>query len=181
MTHLGLPKRVEAFDGILKAVFEWRCEHGDDSQGQAQATHATHRIGKLVRPLEAGVVVKLCVMRQPDRTPARREVVDHLARANAKLGPSIGLIAMHRGRGEHRKLRPFVQLQVLDQIEAIEFSLPCGHLRQMPAARRRGPTQAFVGIGSPVPLEDASNGGYRRHQAVSGLLQRLMNGGRSDE
>src|SRR3954469_7839327 len=176
LPHLALPKRVEALNEVLKAVFKRGCKHRDDTQRQTQAADTPDGVGKLVRALEAGVVIKLSIMRQPDRTPTSQQAADHRARVDAKPGPSIGLISVQRGGSKHRELRSFIKLQVLDQIKTIELGSPCSHLRQMPAARRRGPSQAFARIRSPMAPKDTSDRGHRRHRAISCPLQSLMNG-----
>jgi len=73
LPDFGLPQGVEALDGVLHPVLQWRHEHRNDPQRQTQAAHAPHRVRELVRALKHGVIVKLRIGRQPIVLPTRQQ------------------------------------------------------------------------------------------------------------
>ena len=72
LPDLALPKSVEAFDRVLEARLARRGKHGDDLEGQTQPADAPDRVGKLMRPLEDGIVVELRVAGQGRRGASAR-------------------------------------------------------------------------------------------------------------
>src|SRR5438105_15818439 len=59
--NLGLPQRVEAFDGVLHPVLEWRHEYGRHAELQAHTADATHGMGMWRWALKHVVVVELSI------------------------------------------------------------------------------------------------------------------------
>ena len=67
--HLDLPTAIEVFDGGLEAWLSGWCEHRSYTQLQTDPYNAAQGAATAVAALEDGVVVELCVCRQPELTP----------------------------------------------------------------------------------------------------------------
>lgn len=168
LPHLGLPEGVEALDGVLQAMFErWR-EDGRHAQCETKAADPPDGIGKLVCPLEAGVVVELSVGRQTQLGPALDQAMHHHGSAQLDLRPSTDLMAVDGNAGEHAQPRPAMQSQIFDQVETVQLGGAAGEIGEIPAWRRRRsalPSRAVLGA---MALEHAVNGRQRRYRNASG-------------
>src|SRR5713226_5716926 len=135
LPKLGLPKRVKALDRVLKAWFARWGEHYDHAQGQAQPTDAANGVGVLVRPLEQRVVIELRVVGQPVATPALYQALQHCLGTGRIQRPDIGQPAVQRGAGEDRDQRAVGNLQILNQVKAVQLGVACGQCGEIPTLR----------------------------------------------
>ena len=87
----------------------------------------------LMRPLEDRSVVELRVGGQPLASPALPQGLERGLCAHALHDPRVRQRAMQARGGEHRDERPLSDLQVLDEVKAVEFGLPAGEIGQIPA------------------------------------------------
>ena len=132
LPDLGLPKGVEPFDGILETRLARGCEHRNHPQRQAQAADAPDRIGELVSTLEDRIVVELGVAGQPMLAPVPEQGIHSDLGAGPRHDPGRREGAMQADAGEHRHQRAVGVLQVLDEVEAVEFGFSCGQIGQIP-------------------------------------------------
>src|SRR5438552_16107205 len=175
LPYFGLVQAVEAFDRVLQAEFQWGHEYRNYVQGQTQPNNTAETIGKAMRALEAGIVVKLNVRGHAQLLPARLQTSDHLDRPDLEARPRIHDTAMQRGGGEHRYLWPLLQLEIFNHIQTIELSATRRHCRQMPATRRSRMPYSPPGIDLPMAAENATNRRHRR-RVLPRVAQRLGNG-----
>jgi len=70
--NLSRPFAVIAFYPVLKPVLTRRGEDRHDAKTQTGADHSSYRILMLMRPTEAGVVIKLRIVRQTKRRQCAR-------------------------------------------------------------------------------------------------------------
>lgn len=159
--HLVLPQAVEVLDAVLEAVLTRRGKDGHHRQGEAQAADPADGVGELMGSLETGVIVELCVVRQAERTPTLQKIINDFGRAEGRAGPSIDLVSVQCHAGEDVNQRPACDLEVLDDIEAIELGTAGSHLRQIPARWGWWSTDAVGTVGDPMAFKDAIEGGPR--------------------
>ncbi len=173
---LALPQAVEAFDGILKARLTWWGKHRNDLQCQAQAADTSDGIGELVRSLEDRIVVKLGVSGKTVSAPAFNQGFQRGPCAGPLHHPGISQCSVHAGTSKHRDERPASDLQILNEIEAVELDLAVGQIRQIPALGRRRPALPMRAIEHPVTRKHTVDRRARRH-VLHGivLLQRQAN------
>src|SRR5262249_56882144 len=131
----------------------------DDAQAQAQPADTPDHIGMDVRPLEDRVVVELGVARQAELAPVLDQALDHELRRDA-LAPRPGRdqAAMQRDGVEYLDLGAGLDGQALDDIDAVEFPAATSHLRQIPARRRRRPSDPMATVQHAATAEDAVDG-----------------------
>ena len=150
LPDLALPEAVEALNGILEARFAWWGKYGNDLQGQTQAADPPDTVSISVISLKDRIVVELCVGGQPFAAPAFDQSCEGSACAGSFHWPGVDQRAMQAGRSEHRDKRPTSDLQILDEVKAVQFGLAGGQIRQMPALGRRGPALSMRAIEHPV-------------------------------
>ena len=122
LPDLGLPKRVEPFDGALEPGLAWGRECRNHPQGQTQPADAPDRVGELVRTLEDRIVVELRVAGQPVLTPVPKECVNGGLGAGLRHDPGRRERGMQADTSEHRNQRATGDLQVFDEVKAVEIS-----------------------------------------------------------
>jgi hypothetical protein len=115
-----------------------------------------------VRPLEDRVVVELGVARQTELPPVLDQALDDELGGDALIaGPRGHQAAVQRDPVEHLDLRAIADDQSLDDVEAVEFPAPAGHLRQVPARWRRGPSRPMLMVQGAATTQDAVDGALR--------------------
>ena len=169
LPDFALPEGVEAFDGVLEAVLAGWGEHRDHLQGQTQPAHAADRVGELVRTLKDGIVVELCISRQPFAAPAIGKGFEGRLGAGMLDHPDIRQRPVQAGGSEYRDQRPPGDLQVLDEVKAVQLGLALGESGQMPAFRRRRTALPMRAIERAVALEHPVN-----RRARGKLLKRAV-------
>jgi len=136
LPDLALPQPIEAFDGILETRLARWGEDRDHSQCQTQPADTSDGISELMRSLEDCVVVKLRVGGQPITAPALNQGLQRGPSAGPLHDPSLGQCAVQASAGEHIDKGTVGDLQVLDEIEAVELGSPSGQIGQIPALGR---------------------------------------------
>lgn len=151
----GLPKCVEALDGVLQSGLAWRGEHLGDTQSQAQSCDAPDAVRELVSTLEDGVVVKLGVAGQAVLLPALQQQLHGVLRGAPRHDPSVGQCAVQTGGGENRNQRTVGDLQILDEVEGIQLRPGECHLWQVPALWGGRAALPMHGVDCTVSLQNA--------------------------
>ena len=128
LPNFALPQAIEPFDGILQTRLARRRKHWDDAQRQTQAGDATHRVGIVVCPLEHIIVVKLGVVGEPVGSPAPQQRLYGGSRSALPHDPGIGQRAMQADTGQQADQRTVGNLQVLNEVEAVEFCFATGRV-----------------------------------------------------
>src|SRR5512135_2469682 len=158
-----LPGAVVLLDGRLEARLARRHEHRGDAQAQAQPADAPDHIEMDVRPLEDRIVVELGVARQAELPPMLDQALDHELRRDAlPTRQGRDQAAMERDAVEDLDLGAAADDESLDDIDAVEFPTAAGHLRQIPAPRRRRLPDPMPPVQHAPTPEDAVDGPLRR-------------------
>ncbi len=176
LPDFALPQGIEAFDSILEARLARWGEHRDNPQCQTQPADTPDGVGELVRSLEDRVVVKLRVGGQPVAAPALDQGLQRGPCAGALHDPGLGQCAVHAGAGEHIDKGPSSDLQVFNEIEAVELGLSRGQIGQIPALGRCRPALPMHAIKRAVTRKHA----VYRHARGNRLKRLLMLQGQAD-
>ena len=131
-----------------------------------------------VRPLEDRIVVELGVAWQAELPPMLDQALNHeLGRDALPARPGCNQAAMERDAVEDLDLGSAADDQTLDEIEAVKFPVPAGHLREIPARRRGRPSNPMPSVQHAPTAEDAVDGPLRRQRfdpaGSEGLEDRL--------
>src|SRR3990172_7851489 len=170
LPDLALPQGVEAFNGILEARLARWGEHRDNPQCQTQPGDTPDGVGELVGSLEDRVVVKLCVGGQPLAAPVLNQGLQRSPCAGPLHDPGLGQCAVQAGAGEHIDKGPSRDLQVLNEIEAVELGSARGQIGEIPAPRAGRPAVPMHAIESPVTRKHSVDGDARRKLLRSTVL-----------
>jgi hypothetical protein len=162
LPYLSLPTGVKAFDGGLETGFSGRSKDSGDSQAQTQTDHPSQSIAELVRALEASVVIELGIAWQAKDLPVLDHGLDRSAGKDRAIWPRSDQTSVQRYGIEDFDVDSTFDDQALDDIEAIEFMTPLGHLRQVPTGWWWGMTSPTSAIQNPAPLQDTPDGSYGR-------------------
>src|SRR5262249_37886104 len=73
-------------------------------------------------------------------------------------------------------LRPILDDQALDEVEAVQLGVPGGDPRQIPPRRRRPTTRALAAVQGAAPLQDQADGAQRGWLANAAGPQRAVDG-----
>lgn len=139
LPDLALPQPIEAFDGILEArLARWGEDRGH-SERQTQPADTSDGVGRSVCSLEYCGVVKLGISRQPVTTPALDQGLQRGPSAGPLHDPGLGQRAVQAGAGEHIDKRACGNLQILDEIEGVQFGSPTGQIGKIPPLGRCRP------------------------------------------
>ena len=136
-------------------------------QAQAKSNDASDGIAKLVSALETGVVIKLGIGRQSERSPMFNQGLNHRMSEDG-IGPRGDQTSIHRYRVENFDSSSAFEDQALDNIEAIQLASSSCHLGQIPTGWRWPMTSSTSAIQNAAPLQDPSDGtqcGKRSHAA----------------
>jgi hypothetical protein len=163
LPYFSLPSSVEAFDGGLETGFPGGSKDGGDSQAQTQTDHPSQSVAELVSALETSVVIELGVSWQSKDFPVLDHSLDRCTSKDRAIWPRSNQTSMQRYGVKDLDVDSAFDDQTFDNIEAIEFVAPLGHLRQIPTGWRRWMTSSMPTIQSPAPLQDAPNGAYGRN------------------
>ena len=174
--HL-LPSAIEVLDLGLEAGLSGRGEDGSDSQKQAESHDPTQDIRVLMGSLESGIVVELGIGRQPVLPPMAQQarkccLGGHLG----GLGPRLSEASVQGDGRQDVDQRPVLNPEVFDQIEAVDFGLGRGDVRQVPAFRGRGATQTPQSVQSSPTFQDTGDGSIRRDIGQTAVAQFLAEG-----
>jgi hypothetical protein len=168
LPDFSLPTSVKAFDRSLEPGFSWRSKDRGYSQAQAKSNDASDGIPKLVSALETGVVIKLGIGRQSERSPMFNQGLNHRMSEDGVIGPRGDQTSMHRYSVENFDSSSAFDDQALDNIEAIQLASSSCHLGQIPTGWRWRMTSSTSAIQNAAPLQDPSDGtqcGKRSHAA----------------
>jgi len=146
LPDLALPQPIEAFDGILEARLARWGEDRDHSQRQTQPADTSDGVGGSVCSLEYCGVVKLGIGGQPVARPALDQGLQRRPSAGPLHDPGLGQRAVQAGAGEHIDKGSSSDLQVLNEIEAVELGSPTGQIGQIPALGRCRPALSVHAI-----------------------------------
>lgn len=139
LPDLALPQSIEAFDGILEARLARWGEDRDHSECQTQPADTSDGVRELMRSLEYCGVVKLRISGQPVTAPALNQGLQRRPSAGPLHDPGLGQCAVQASAGEYIDKGAVGDLQVFNEIEAIEFGSPTGQIGQIPALGRCRP------------------------------------------
>ena len=139
LPDLALPQPIEAFDGILEARLARWGEDRDHSECQTQPADTSDGVRELMRSLEYCGVVKLGISRQPVTAPALDQGLQRRPSAGALHDPRLGQCTVQTGAGEYIDKGSSSNLQILDEIEGVQFGSPTGQIGQIPALGRCRP------------------------------------------
>lgn len=158
-----LPSAVEVLDLGLEAGLSGRGEDRGDSQKQTESRDPAHDVGVRMRSLESSVVVELGVGRPPVLAPAAQQARNGcLGRHWRGLGPGVGQASVQRDGRQDIDQRSVLDAKVFDQIEAVQFGLGGGDLRQVPTFRGRGATQTMLSVQGAATFQNPGDGSIRR-------------------
>ena len=169
---LGLPAAVIAFDGGLEARLARRGKDRDDPESEAESDDAADGVGVLVGALKAGVVVELGIGGQAHVLPVGQQGLESFPSGDEGSGPRLHQTAMERDGVEDFDIDSAANDKAGDDIEAIQFDVSLGHLRQIPASRRSGMPDSSTPIQGASPQQDPSDRANRRQRTVA-LFQQL--------
>jgi hypothetical protein len=155
--YLRLPSRVVAFDGSLETGFSGRSKDRGTPQAQTEKNQPSQSVAELVSALEASVVIELGVSRQAKDFPVLDHGLDRRTSKDSAIWPRSNQTAMRRYSVEDLDVD-----STFDDVEAIKFTTPLGHLRQIPTHRRWWVVPSPPTIESLTPLQDAPDGTYSR-------------------
>jgi hypothetical protein len=162
LPYLSLPASIETFDSGLETGFSWGSKDRGDAQAQTQTNHPSQSVTKLVSALETSVVIELGIGWQAKDFPVLDHGLDRRTGKDGAIWPRSNQTSVQRYRVEDFNVDSTLDDQAFDNIEAIEFTAPLGHLRQIPTGWRRWMTSSMLTIQSPAPRQDAPNGSYGR-------------------
>lgn len=171
---LGGVQAVEVLDGILETELPRGDKDGGNIELQAEPYHPTEDISMLMRSLEARVVIELSVGRAPHRLPMRDETGHDPARGRGAKGPGGGQPAVERDAREDVSERSAGELEVLQDVEEVQFGLLAGHSGQVPSWRRRRTPEPLATNEPAVPRQDAANRADTRRVGDAVGLQRAV-------
>jgi hypothetical protein len=115
--------------------------------------------------LEDRIVVELGVAWQAGQPPMLDQALDHeLGRDTLPARSGCNQAAMERDAVEDLDLGSAAHDQTLDEIEAVKFSVPAGRLREIPARRRRRPSNPMPSVQHAPTADDAVDGPLRRQR-----------------
>ena len=172
-----LPAAVEVLDHPLETCLVGRNENRDDPETEAQTHDATEDVAVVVRSLKTGVVVELDIGGEAVCTPMRDQARNgDGGRKGGFRGPGAGQTSVQGTRGEHVEQGSVLYPQVLDDVEAVQFSSMGGHLRQIPSAGRGGAAGATAAVQRPASFENAADGTQRRTSPGAALPELPING-----
>ena len=165
---LGLPAAVIAFDGGLEARLARRGKDRDDPKSKTESDDATNGVGILVSALEASVVVELSVGGQADVLPVGQQRLESFPSGDERSGPGLHQTAVERDGVEDLDIDSPANDKAGDDVEAIQFGVAPGNLRQIPTSRRSGMTNSSTPIQSAPPQQDPSDraNGWQRTVAL---------------
>src|ERR1035437_3552238 len=168
LPDLALPQPIEAFDGILEARLARWGEDRDHSERQTQPADTSDGVGRSVCSLEYCSVVKLGISRQPVTAPALNQGLQRGPSAGPLHDPGIGQCAVQAGAGEYIDKGAVGDLQILDEIEAVELGSPTGQVGQIPALGRCRPALSVPTIKRAATRKHTVNGYARRNRLKIG-------------
>jgi hypothetical protein len=140
LPDLRLPLGLAAFHGGLKARLPRGGEPRHDREGQTQAAHTAHRIGRLMGALHPGLVIALGTPWQAPGTPMLAQRVEGRLGGDSSHGPGRHQPAMPRDPGEDLHLGPSGNDQACDPSQASARRVSGGTPGHIPApwrAKRR--------------------------------------------
>ena len=158
LPDFSLPAGIVTFDCRLKAGFLDRGEHGDNFQAQTKSHDTADRVPKLMSPLETGVVIKLSVSRKPKDAPMLGEGFYSTSGRNGGIRPRGDQSTVERDSIKDFDVNAAFNHQALDNVEAVEFTSPLCHFRQIPAGRWWPMTKTTATIQSSPTFQNAANG-----------------------
>jgi len=113
-------------------------------------------------PGEDRIVIELGVARQADAAPMLDERLDDPGCCDRPLvRPRADQAAMQRDGVEDLQIRAVLDGQALDDVEAVQLGLPCGHGGEIPARRWRRAAHPSLAVQGPASPEDAADGADR--------------------
>ncbi len=158
LPDLLLPAAIETLDDSLEAgLMGWGEDRGDPEL-QTEPDDTTKGITKLTCAAKDGVVVKLSVFRESVSTPMSNQRLGGGLGGPGGSDPTGTQAGMHTDAGQDVDAGTTTQMQVFDEVKAIDVSQPGSDAWQVPAFGRRRPTNSSAPIESAASQEDSSDG-----------------------
>ena len=178
--NFGLPSRIEALDGCLKATLPRRGKHRCDPESQAGSNDSADHITTMVSALEDRVIVELGIARQSELLPMLQSRLYTELSRHEGMRPATDQPTVERDDVEDFNPQPALNRQSLNDVEAVQFGALMGHIGQVPTQRRWRMTNTASRVESPTSLQDSSDGSNRRDSTVT-LSDELLADGPSSE
>ena len=158
---LCLPAAIVGFDCGLEAGLARWSEYGRDVQSQAQSDYRADRVAVLMRALKARVVIKLGKCRQAYRLPVLDQLLAHRAGSEGATHERSHQAAVKPDGIEDFHRLSATDHQAFDEVELIEFGLPCSNCGKIPSQWRCRPTHSALAVKHAATRQDAINSGTR--------------------
>jgi hypothetical protein len=126
----------------------------------------------LMGALESRVVVELGIPGEADRLPIRQQGGHGDGRSKDAAGPRPNQAAVQRHAVQDFNMRPLLNHQAFNKIEAVEFGAATRHVGQIPAWRRRGAAHTPLSIQHAPPGEDPMDRPHGGHVRLPAAQQR---------
>jgi len=155
LPDFSLPAGVVAFDCRLKAGFLNSGEDGDNFQAEAKSHDTANGVPKLMSSLETGVVIELSVSRKPKDAPMVGEGFHSTSGCDGGIGPRGHQSTVEGYSIKDLHINAAFDHEALNNIEAVEFTSPLRHVRQIPAWRWWLMTKTAAAIQSAPTFQNA--------------------------
>ena len=158
LPDLLLPAAVEALDdGLESGLMGWR-EDGDNLELQTQADDTAKGVRKLTCSTKNSVVVELGILREAMSAPMGNQRLGGDLGGPGGSDPTGTQSCMETDGGHDVDVSATTQVQVFNEVEAIDIGPLGSDARDVPAFSRRGPTNSSSSIESATAQEDSANG-----------------------
>ena len=166
-----LPAAVEAlYDGLESCLIGWR-EDGDDLELQAEADDTPKGVRKLTCSAKNSVVVELGILGEPMSAPMGNQRLGGDLGGPGGSDPTGTEACLETDGGHDVHVSAATQVKVFNEVEAIDVGPLGSDAREVPAFRRRGPTNSSPSIESTAPQEDSTNGADAGNLLESALFE----------
>ena len=158
-------------------MLAWWRKDRRDAQRQTEPDDLAQHVGMGVCALEARVVVELRVGRTTVLPPVGFQPFTEPARPQSGTNPGTANRAPEGTGRQHIQSGTGLQREIFNDIKSVQFRLPGGHVRQIPARGRRGAAHPPHALQSAVRFENPSDGAQARPWGFgSGRAQRVLDG-----
>lgn len=172
LPDFSLPAGIVAFDGRLKAGFLDRGKDGDDFQAQAKSHDTANGVPKLMSPLETSVIIELSVSREPKDAPMLGEGFRSVSGRDGGIRPRGHQSTVQGDSVKDLHINAAFDHEAFNNVEAVEFTSPLCHVRQIPARRWWSMTKTAAAIQNAPTFQDTAdcaNGGNADNATVEQL------------
>jgi len=159
MPDFRLPEAIEGLDLVLKAVLAGWGEDGGDAQSQTEEGDGAEAIGMVMGAVKAQVVVELSVGGQAVLAPMGQQGIAGELGGDGGGEEAAAKASVQGDNVEDLDFAAALDDESLDHIPGIQFGAGGGDVREVPAWRRWGTTQATGAFDKATALEHVGNGG----------------------